>query len=86
MGATSEILIEPKYTGLQCTAGKWQHPPRGNGETGGDDNQDASIIPDNGHWFPFGVLVGNWGGKFKVKEEDEYLNKDIHHTACGLLM
>ena len=32
-----------------------------------------------------GVLVGNWGGKYRVPEEDDYMNQDIHDTVCQFL-
>ena len=83
---SKEILIEPTWGELDCTDGVWQHPTRGDGETDVHEEQDANTVPDNGHDGHFGVLVGNWGGKYKTPAEDDYMNGDIANTACQLIL
>jgi hypothetical protein len=83
---TKEILIQPTWENLDCTAGVWQHPTRGDGETVVDEEQDANNVPDNGHTGHFGVLAGNWGGKYRDPAEDDYMNGDIATTASQLIL
>ena len=51
-----------------------------------DEEQDANTVPDNGHTGHFGVLAGNWGGKYKDPAEDDYMTSDIATTACHLIL
>ena len=61
------FLIAPTWTGKECTAGVWEHPTHGHGETDEVDEQDADHVPDCGNTGNFGVFAGNWGGKRKKK-------------------
>jgi hypothetical protein len=39
------FLIAPTWTGKDCTAGVWEHPTHGHGETDEVDEQDADHVP-----------------------------------------
>ena len=79
-------LIAPTWKGKECTDGVWEHATRGHGETGEVDEQDADHVPTYGNHGCFGVFVGNWGGKWKKLEEDDYMNDDIWAGVCQVIL
>ena len=81
-----EILIAPTWKGKECTDGVWEHATRGHGETGEVDEQDADHVPTYGNHGCFGVFVGNWGGKWKKQQEDDYMNDDIWACVCQVVL
>ena len=48
--------------------------------------EDADKIQANGPPGQFGVLAANWGGKWGNKSEDDYMNDDIEHSVCQLIV
>ena len=88
-GATdrnSEILVIPSWSGVDCTDGVWEHPPRGDRETAEDGEQDADRVPANGHSGHFGIMAGSWGGKWKDKDEDDHMHDDIMNSGCQVIL
>ena len=85
-GNSEPILIEKSWEGTDCTDGVWKHETRGRGDADEDDEKDADHVPDNGHSGHFGVLAGNWGGKWRKPREDDYVNSDIDNSACQVLL
>ena len=82
-----EIIIEKSWEGKDCTDGVWEHATRGHGVTDEDDEQDADHVPAaNGPPGHFGVFAGNWGGKWKERKEDDYMNDDIWNSPCQLIL
>ena len=84
--AGGAFLIAPEWTGKDCTAGVWEHPTHGHGETDEVDEQDADHVPTYGNHGNFGVFVGNWGGKRKKQQEDDYMNDDIWEGVCQVVL
>ena len=80
------FLIVPEWTGKACTDGVWEHAPHGHGNTDEVDEQDADHVPACGNAGHFGVFAGNWGGKWKKKCEDDYMNADIHANTCQVML
>ena len=85
-GNSEPILIEKSWEGTDCTDGVWKHETRGRGDADEDDEKDADHVPDNGNSGHFGVLAGNWGGKWRKPREDDYVNSDIDNSACQVLL
>jgi len=81
-----EIVVKPLWEDGTCTDGIWEHPTRGDGEMDKDDEQDANKVPINGHTGHFGIFAGNWGGKWKIPSEDDYMNKDIAKSVCQVIL
>ena len=51
-----------------------------------EEEDDAYNVQDNGPSGQFGVFCANWGGKWKMKQEDDYMNDDIAGSVCQLLV
>ena len=67
---SQEILVQKTWTGTRCSEGVWVHETRGRGVADEDKDPNPDEVPDNGNDGHFGVLVGNWGGKFKEPTTD----------------
>ena len=80
--AQEEWFDEPDWVGNDCSAGSWEQPTRGHGEKEEEGEEDANKVQANGLSGQFGVLCANWGGKWSVQKEDDYMNDDIEASVC----
>ena len=55
------------------------------GENEEEEEEDANKVQANGLSGQFGVLAANWGGKWSVKKEDDYMNDDIEASVCQMI-
>ena len=86
MDSPKRIQKYRSWKGVDCIDGLWEHPTRGDGETVEDGEQDANRVLANGNSGHFGIMAGTWGGKWKDKDEDDYMNDDIVNSVCQVIL
>ena len=84
--AREEWYVEPDWVGKNCSAGSWEQPTRGHGDKEEEGEEDANKVQANGLSSQFGVLAANWGGKWGIKKEGDYMSDDIESSVRQLIV